>query len=119
MWLVLCRLEPGSPRSCPDAYEVTVNEEVIVPLAPAVRAAPLKARKRDEVRAMVASRAFACMAGVHHNRNKIKLQYLQMLLSFTAQSPPQDYLTTAAASSRREEQPFGMHSDEGGTGTMK
>jgi hypothetical protein len=50
---LFCRLEPGSPQSCLDAYEVTVNEEVIVPLGPAVRASPLKARKRDEVRTLL------------------------------------------------------------------
>lgn len=48
--LCCCSLDPGSPRSCcDDAYEVTVNEEVVIPLAAAVKAAPLKARKRDEV----------------------------------------------------------------------
>lgn len=50
---LFCRLEPGSALSCPDAYEVIVNEEVIVPLGPAVRASPLKARKRDEVRTLL------------------------------------------------------------------
>lgn len=42
------RDDPGSSL-CPDSYEVVVNEEVIVPLAPAVRATPLVARKKDEV----------------------------------------------------------------------
>jgi hypothetical protein len=43
-----CRDEPGASGS--DAYEVCVNEEVVIPLAPAVRTPPLVVRKKDEVR---------------------------------------------------------------------
>lgn len=43
-----CRDEPGA--SCSDAYEVCVNEEVVIPLAPAVRTPPLVVCKKDEVR---------------------------------------------------------------------
>lgn len=42
------RDEPG--LSCSQEHEVCVNEEVVIPLVAAVRATPLVARKKDEVR---------------------------------------------------------------------
>lgn len=49
-WLCVryCRDEPG--LSCCQEHEVCVNEEVVIPLAAAVRATQLVARKKDEVR---------------------------------------------------------------------
>ena len=50
--VLCCRLDDPGNSCCPDpssAYELSVNEEVVIPLAAAVRAVPLVARKKDEV----------------------------------------------------------------------
>lgn len=44
------RSDPGCSESVSaEGYEVSVNEEVIIPLAAAVRTTPLVARRKDEV----------------------------------------------------------------------